>query len=236
LKFYKDSEEIFSPNDFIFSIYESDPSLEIGEKQTPMPEDFSSIPEDCKIKDIEIKAIQNDGAISSFLFSEAKLVPEGEGEENKITVWDEDGNEFETSFYRDYYSISNNSLIFNLPLFIAFKKRYDKYFFHNPSVQNSVESSIDKELNVAEILESGESILKMKTYLRDGEENYTVERFIKVRYGISSDMAKLSLNAADIHASIQSTALNFSADGLEVRNGIFKITVPIYTQQTVTQE
>ena len=236
LKFYENSEEIFSPNNFIFSIYESVPSLEMGEKQIVMPEDFSLIPEDCKIKDIELKAIQADGVATSFLLSEAQLISNEENKENKVSVWDENGTESKIDFYRDYYSISNNSLVFNLPLFLAFKGRYDEYLFHNPLDPNSVETNIDKELEFAKILESGESILKIKAYLKDEEENYVVERFIKIRYGISSDMAKLSLNAADIHASIQSTALNFSADGLEVRNGIFKITVPIYIQQTVTQE
>lgn len=45
------------------------------------------------------------------------------------------------------------------------------------------------------------------------------ESLLNVVYGMSQDMAKFSLNAADITASILSTKLIFNSDGLTIRNG-----------------
>lgn len=45
------------------------------------------------------------------------------------------------------------------------------------------------------------------------------ESLLNVVYGMSQDMAKFSLNAADITASILSTKLVFNSDGLTINNG-----------------
>ena len=68
------------------------------------------------------------------------------------------------------------------------------------------------------------------------EENetkkYLLSTFLDCSFGMTKDIAKFSQNAADITASIQSTKLKFSANGLEVVNGGIQIktedNVPVF--------
>lgn len=48
-------------------------------------------------------------------------------------------------------------------------------------------------------------------------------KIIGVRYGLSTDMARLSLNANGIVASMQDSKLVFNSDGLTIKNGSFRI-------------
>ena len=54
-------------------------------------------------------------------------------------------------------------------------------------------------------------------------QTYPITDFINIRYGISRDMATLQVGAKDIVASIQNSKLAFSAEGLSITNGGFKI-------------
>lgn len=51
------------------------------------------------------------------------------------------------------------------------------------------------------------------------EEQTIVTEVFQINYGTTEDMAKLSLNASDIVASIQNTKLVFNTEGLTVKNG-----------------
>lgn len=48
-------------------------------------------------------------------------------------------------------------------------------------------------------------------------------KIINIRRGVTDDMAKFSINAADITAAIQEAEMKFSAEGLTLRNGTFTI-------------
>lgn len=61
-------------------------------------------------------------------------------------------------------------------------------------------------------------------YLSSLGEEYVIDKFLPVRFSMNRDMAELSLLANGIVASIQNTKLNFSQEGLEIKNGGFKIT------------
>lgn len=57
----------------------------------------------------------------------------------------------------------------------------------------------------------------------DKNEKYNLSTYIDCNFAMTKDMVKFSQNAADITASIQSTKLKFSANGLEVTNGGIQI-------------
>lgn len=57
----------------------------------------------------------------------------------------------------------------------------------------------------------------------DKNEKYNLSIYIDCNFAMTKDMVEFSQNAADITASIQSTKLKFSANGLEVTNGGIQI-------------
>ena len=76
----------------------------------------------------------------------------------------------------------------------------------------------------AKALINQETILKIRYETQSSEDGYYyADRFIKIRYGMNSDMAKFQLKAEGIYQSIASTKLNFDAGGLTVVNGGLKI-------------
>lgn len=86
------------------------------------------------------------------------------------------------------------------------------------------------------LLNFSEVTLKIEYNLVIGNNTHSLQKFIQCRYAMNEDMAKLSLNAADITASIQNTNLKFSADGLEVQNGAFSIVDKNYYIAYITEE
>ena len=78
------------------------------------------------------------------------------------------------------------------------------------------------ELNLAADIFSGRNV---QNIVIQGlvDNNLLLTQIYQAIYGTSEDMAKLSLNAADIVASIQNTKLLFNTDGLTIRNGGFTI-------------
>ena len=57
----------------------------------------------------------------------------------------------------------------------------------------------------------------------EGNSLYTIEKYVEFQNGISSDMMKFALNAANINMAIENTGLTFDASGLTVTNGGFQI-------------
>lgn len=73
----------------------------------------------------------------------------------------------------------------------------------------------------------GECIVKI-SYIHtsgegDEEETFSLVDFLNVRYGMSKDMAQLSVKANGIVASMQNSKLVFDGTGLTVQNGSFTI-------------
>lgn len=104
-----------------------------------------------------------------------------------------------------YIDSLTNSWIFNISDFVQ------------------VEQFINDNLNtLRNLLLNEETALKFEFYSLNGDiVLYT--KVVQVSYAISKNLAAFSLNAYDITASIDSTALIFNADGLTVNNGGFVI-------------
>ena len=54
-------------------------------------------------------------------------------------------------------------------------------------------------------------------------DQYSVEKFIELKNGLSNEMLDFSVNARDIKAAVDNSTLSFSADGLIVQNGGLQI-------------
>lgn len=104
-----------------------------------------------------------------------------------------------------YIDSLTNSWIFNISDFVQ------------------VEQFTDDNLNnLLNLLLNEETALKFEFYSLDSNiALYT--KTVQVSYAISKNLAAFSLNAYDVTASIDSTALVFNADGLTVNNGGFVI-------------
>lgn len=110
--------------------------------------------------------------------------------------------EIQTYLYIDSLT---NSWIFNIPDFVQ--------------VERFTDDNLNSLLN---LLLNEETVLKFEFYsLNSDIALYT--KTVQVSYAISKNLAAFSLNAYDITASIDSTALIFNADGLTVNNGGFVI-------------
>lgn len=82
--------------------------------------------------------------------------------------------------------------------------------------------NFDELNNLLNLLLNEETVLKFEFYsLNSNISLYT--KTVQISYAISKNLAVFSLNAYDITASIDSTALVFNADGLTVNNGGFVI-------------
>lgn len=99
--------------------------------------------------------------------------------------------------YYTYYNLNDSSNILTSEVITG-----------NTELEFSLTDDIFLKRNLQNIVISG--IL--------GEQTLITE-IIQVNYGTTEDMAKLSLNAADIVASIINTKLIFNTDGLTVKNG-----------------
>lgn len=74
--------------------------------------------------------------------------------------------------------------------------------------------------------EEGVSVMFRLVYSRS-EQVLAIKTFV-CRNGVSSEMAKLNIGAADITAAVRESSLKFSADGLSLYNGNFAIYKPTY--------
>lgn len=81
------------------------------------------------------------------------------------------------------------------------------------------------KINIQEILSGleNETVLKIVLQKKIDGKNVNISTYLTARYGISSDMASLSVNAGGIVGAIQNTKLTFSAEGLSVKNGGIKV-------------
>lgn len=68
-----------------------------------------------------------------------------------------------------------------------------------------------------------ETVLKISFIKKIEEKQINTSVYLTIRFGISSDMASLNVEANGIVGAIQNTKLKFSAEGLEIQNGGFEI-------------
>ena len=79
--------------------------------------------------------------------------------------------------------------------------------------------------NIVVPLISAETAFKIEFY---ADRILAGVKIIGIRYGLSADMARLSLNAEGLVASIQEAGLIFNSNGLTVKNGAFTILADNY--------
>lgn len=99
-------------------------------------------------------------------------------------------------------------------------------------IQNFTENFETLNSSPADILaeqlraEENISIMFRLIYFRS-EQILAIKTFV-CRNGVSSEMAKLNIGAADITAAVRESSLKFGADGLSLYNGNFAIYKPTY--------
>lgn len=214
LKFYQSEDFVFSPKKLNISI-----SVENSNEKVSFPEEFLEPISSTILKKIKISFI---GRNNTFTFS---LGPSSETV--KVIQYDgpEEGEEIsfeeEIEITRGYYSISEDKkeLQIDLDNFIAFGNQYAPFEF------TEAYSNIQQEARAAYSFgsEKEESALKIEAQLFENDQTYQPLKIIGIRYGMNEDMAKLSLKADGIYASMQNSQLEFSGDGLTIKNGCFTI-------------
>lgn len=214
LKFYQDEEIIFSPKQLTISI-----STENSEEKIPFPSDFLESSSDSIFKKVKISFMGRENSFTFFLGPSeetAKVIYHVENE-----IGEEISLEGEVQIKRDYYSFSSDKkeLQLDLDKFIAFGEEYESLEFVNDY------NNIYQEVKTAFAFGSdkGESVLRFEFQLLENGYTYRPLKIIITRYGMNEDMAKLSLKADGLYASMQNSQLVFSEDGLTIKNGHFAI-------------
>lgn len=127
------------------------------------------------------------------------------------------------NFTAEVYNINTGAWI---PISSAGIITLDSTHTFSINLKKLTEEGITNNNAAATQLLFGESILKI-SYIHvqgeDEEETFSLVDFLNVRYGMSKDMAQLSLKANGIVASMQDSKMVFDSTGLTVQNGSFTI-------------
>lgn len=133
-----------------------------------------------------------------------------------------------------YSSLSEGRLI----LYLNNLKIYSNYERIPQETDEEYENRINgPEYRIIKELLSNEATLKIRYDVKDGAgDSYFSEKIIEVRNAMTEDMAKLAIKADGIYASVASSTLNFSADGLTIKNGGLKLVKHKYVQVAIGAE
>lgn len=127
------------------------------------------------------------------------------------------------NFTAEVYNINTGAWI---PISSAGIITLDSTHTFSINLKKLIEEGVTNNNAAATQLLFGESILKI-SYIHvqgeDEEETFSLVDFLNVRYGMSKDMAQLSLKANGIVASMQDSKMVFDSTGLTVQNGSFTI-------------
>lgn len=145
----------------------------------------------------------------------------------KFQVYDSQKGWLDFSFPQNtdkiiYSTIVNNNLI----LYLDKLKDYAGTFLLEGETIEEYNQRISSENELHKILKTlteTETVLRIKYELTIEEGSFFAEQIIRFRHAMTEDMAKLALKAGGIYASVANSALEFTADGLTVRNGSFRI-------------
>lgn len=128
-----------------------------------------------------------------------------------------------SNFTAEVYNINTGAWI---PISSAGIITLDSTHTFSINLKKLIEEGATNNNAAATQLLFGESILKI-SYIHvqgeDEEETFSLVDFLNVRYGMSKDMAQLSLKANGIVASMQDSKMVFDSTGLTVQNGSFTI-------------
>lgn len=90
--------------------------------------------------------------------------------------------------------------------------------------QIDLNAAINGDSVFSEIFLDNETVIEISYLLNTQEDKYyNLTSYIDVRFGMSKDMASLSVNANGIVAAMQDSKMIFDGSGLTVKNGAFKI-------------
>lgn len=202
LKFFANSKDQlnnldleFSPDEFIVSFYEIAPEEATGERKISL----TSI-ENLQLFDYD-----------QILGWSVITLPE------KYEYIEE-----ETGISKEYiyYSLKNDDLIMYFNNF--------KIYSSNDKLPGETDEQFEARINApffsfSKKIINEDSLLKIRYKIIENDKTYIAEKIISIRNAMTNDMAKLSVEANKIFSSIASTSLEFSANGLQVRNGGLKI-------------
>ena len=214
LKFYQDEEVVFSPKQLTISV-----STENSDEKISFPSEFSESGSDGILKRVKISFVGRENSFTFFLGpleETAKVIYYDENE-----AGEEISLEGEVQIKRDYYSFSSDKkeLQLDLDKFIAFGEEYKSLEFVDD--YNNIYQEVKTAFTFGS--DKGESVLKFEVQLFENDYTYRPLKIIIIRYGMNEDMAKLSLKADGLYASMQNSQLVFSEDGLTIKNGHFAI-------------
>lgn len=185
----------FSPEEFIVSFYKTMPEKESGEEKVNLT----------SVENLQFFVYEQDYVWSEFSLPENYEYEDKETGERKEYI---------------YYSLNDNNLTMYFNNF--------KIYSSDNRLPNESDEQFELRINssffsFAKKIINEDSFFKIKYKITEEDKNYIAEKNIFIRHAMTKDMAKLSVEANKIFSSIASTSLEFSADGLYVRNGGFKI-------------
>lgn len=166
-------------------------------------------------KDIEIIVGQSWKKFVSF----EEDFPEGETGEITFYKREESKIELDENLFFSY-DVENNKKVLSFAQLEALQSSLREPRGDEPqNALNARLESISDWLLAIDGLFQKQSILSIFLQKIEGENTYLANRYINVKNDVSDSLAQLSLEANGIFQSIQSTALEFTANGLEVKNG-----------------
>lgn len=116
--------------------------------------------------------------------------------------------------YLHFDDVSTSMFVVELQALIA-----EKY---NTVATGEIEDSPEFDY-VKELLEFSSNTIRVQMFQKNSTSVLYGQILIPLSWGTSKDMTKLSVYANEIYASIQSTALTFNANGLQIKNGGLEI-------------
>ena len=132
-----------------------------------------------------------------------------------------DASKFQVQVYNldtgEWYSITDPEII-----------SLDSNHIFSINLQGIMEKGYEEENLAANKIRHNECILKISYELvqinEQGEnEQFNLNEFLNIRYGMNKDMASLSVKAGGIVAAMQDSRMVFDASGLTLQNGALQI-------------
>ena len=159
--------------------------------------------------------------ISPSILTVSVLKDEPTAIDGVIQVIDLDASKFQVQVYNldtgEWYSIVDPEII-----------SLDSNHIFSINLQRIMEKSYEEENPAANKIRHNECILKISYELvqinEQGEsEQFNLNEFLNIRYGMNKDMASLSVKAGGIVAAMQDSKMVFDAAGLTLQNGALQI-------------
>lgn len=122
---------------------------------------------------------------------------------------------------QDYFNtiiapVENTTLKYSFKIFDLYTDLQDDEF------KSKLKSTIDQD-SFVQVLQNFFNNTGGDIRISIQSDQYNTEKFIELKNGLSNEMLDFSVNARNITAAVDSSALSFSANGLVIQNGGFQI-------------